>query len=222
MTMDFAVPDLSLYLVTDTGLAARAGRPLPDIVAAAVAGGVTTVQVREKDRPAGDFLRLVVEIGKVVPDRVTLLVNDRVDVFLAARDLGVPVAGVHLGQRDLPAAQARALIGPAAVLGLSAADPDELAWAAASPARIDYVGIGVVRATVTKPDAPPPLGIAGMRERARRSALPAVAIGGIGLEDAAALSGSALAGVAVVSGICAAEDPAVAAVAYRTAWAGVA
>jgi thiamine-phosphate pyrophosphorylase len=222
MTMDFAVPDLSLYLVTDAGLAARVGKPLPEVVAAAVAGGVTTVQVREKHRPAGDFLRLVIEIGKVVTDRVTLLVNDRVDVFLAARDLGVPVAGVHLGQRDLPADLARALIGPAAVLGLSAADPDELASAAASPARIDYVGIGVVRATVTKPDAPPPLGIAGMRERAQCSALPSVAIGGIGLADTAALSGSALAGVAVVSGICAAADPEAAAAAYRRAWSGVA
>ncbi len=222
MTMDFAGPDLSLYLVTDTALAARSGRPLPELVAAAVAGGVTTVQVREKDRPAGDFLRLVVEIGKLLPDRVTLLVNDRVDVFLAARGLGVPVAGVHLGQRDLPAANARALIGPDAVLGLSAADPGELDAAAASSARIDYVGIGVVRATVTKPDAPPPLGIAGMRQRAELSSLPAVAIGGIGLEDTAALSGSALAGVAVVSGICAAADPAAAAAAYRTAWAGAA
>ena len=220
MTMDFAVPDLSLYLVTDTALAARSGRPLPEVVAAAVAGGVTTVQVREKNRPAGDFLALVVEIGKVLTDRVTLLVNDRVDVFLAARDLGVPVAGVHLGQRDLPAASARALIGPDAVLGLSAADPGELDAAAASSARIDYVGIGVVRATVTKPDAPPPLGIAGMRARAQRSSLPAVAIGGIGLEDTAALRGSALAGVAVVSGICAVEDPAAAAAAYRNAWAG--
>ena len=225
---DFAVPvttvarppDLSLYLVTDAEMAAQAGIPLPRLVAAAISGGVTTVQIREKHQPAGAFLRTVIEIGQVVPDEVTLLVNDRVDVFLAARDLGAPVAGVHLGQRDLPAASARDLIGPAAVLGLSAAHPDQLSAAATSSARVDYVGIGVVRATVTKPDAPPPLGTEGMRARAGLSPLPSVAIGGIAVADAAALSGSALAGIAVVSGICAAADPAAAAAAYAKAWAG--
>jgi len=203
---DFAVPvttvarppDLSLYLVTDAEMAAQAGIPLPRLVAAAISGGVTTVQIREKHQPAGAFLRTVIEIGQVVPDEVTLLVNDRVGVFLAARDL----------------------IGPAAVLGLSAAHPDQLSAAATSSARVDYVGIGVVRATVTKPDAPPPLGTEGMRARAGLSPLPSVAIGGIAVADAAALSGSALAGIAVVSGICAAADPAAAAAAYAKAWAG--
>ncbi|GLY19500.1 thiamine-phosphate synthase [Kineosporia sp. NBRC 101677] len=209
---------LGLYLVTDSGLAERAGHTLPDLVAAAVAGGVTTVQVREKERPAGDFLRTVMEVGEVVPEGVTLLVNDRVDVYLAAREQGAPVAGVHVGQEDLPAVLVRQLIGPQAVLGLSAAHPEQLAAAAASPARVDYVGIGVLRATDTKPDAPAPLGIEGMRERAARSALPAVAIGGIKVQDAAALAGSALSGVAVVSGICAAADPRAAAAAYAEVW----
>ncbi|GLY29123.1 thiamine phosphate synthase [Kineosporia sp. NBRC 101731] len=212
-------PDLSLYLVTDAACARRAGISLPDLVVAAASGGVTTVQVREKDQPAGIFLRTVLEIGQVLPEGVTLLVNDRVDVYLAARDLGAPVAGVHLGQKDLPAASARDLIGPDAVLGVSASHPDQLTAAAASSARVDYVGIGVLRATATKSDAPEPLGVDGMRERAKLSALPAVAIGGIQIADAAALSGSDLAGVAVVSGICAASDPAAAAASYRAAWA---
>lgn len=211
--------DLSLYLVTDSGMATRAGHALPALVAAAVAGGVTTVQIREKDLPAGEFLRVVLEVGEVVPEGVTLLVNDRVDVYLAARGLGAPVSGVHLGQRDLPAASARDLIGPKAVLGVSAAHPAQLSSAAASSAAVDYVGIGVLRATETKTDAPPALGIDGMRSRAALSTLPAVAIGGIRQEDAKALSTSALAGVAVVSGICAAADPQAAAAAYRKAWA---
>ncbi len=210
--------DLSLYLVTDAQMAAAAGHSLPALVAAAIAGGVTTVQIREKYLPAGEFLRTVLDVGQMIPEGVTLLVNDRIDVFLAARALGAPVSGVHLGQRDLPPENAREMIGPEAVLGLSAAHPEQLVAAAASPARVDYVGIGVLRATETKPDAPPPLGIRGMRGRAALSALPAVAIGGIKVSDAAELAGSALAGVAVVSGICAAADPQAAAAEYAAVW----
>ncbi|MBT0769519.1 thiamine phosphate synthase [Kineosporia sp. J2-2] len=242
-----STPDLSLYLVTDTEAARRAGRDLPGLVADAARGGVTTVQVREKNQPAGVFLRTVTEVAQALPGHVTLLVNDRVDVFLAARSLGVRVHGVHLGQRDLPAACARDLIGPDAVLGLSAATTAQLSAAAASSARVDYVGVGVVRATATKPDAPAPLGIEGMLKRAGQSRLPAVAIGGITVDDTRALragmlrdeasrdgapgdvapregrrAGGSLAGVAVVSGICGAADPVAAARAYRSAWQGAA
>ncbi|GAB6902261.1 thiamine phosphate synthase [Kineosporia succinea] len=212
--------DLSLYLVTDAVAASRAGLPLPELVRAATEGGVTAVQVREKHEPAAVFLRTVLEIADVIPHHVTLLVNDRVDVYLAARELGARVSGVHLGQRDLPVETTRRIIGPDAVLGLSAAHPDQIAAAATSSAHVDYIGIGVLRATDTKPDAPPPLGIDGMRARAQLSALPAVAIGGVKVDDAHGLRGSALAGIAVVSGICAAPDPARAAAEYRRAWTG--
>lgn len=214
--------DLSLYLVTDTASARSGGRTVPAVVEAAVAGGVTTVQVREKLAPAGEFLALVGEVAAVLPPHVTLVVNDRVDVFLAARDLGIAVHGVHVGQADLPVEQVRRMIGDQAMLGLSAATPAQLSAAAASPARVDYVGVGALHGTPTKPDAPEPLGVEGMRAllagRGPATEVPAVGIGGVRVEDAAALRGSGLAGVAVVSGICAANDPMAAARAYTAAW----
>ncbi len=213
-----SAPDLSLYLVTDTAIAEAAGHTVPGVVAAAGAGGVTTVQVRAKDAPAADFLALVGEVAAALPAHVTLMVNDRVDVFLAARDLGWQVDGVHVGQDDLPVEQVRHLIGDDALLGLSASTAEQLRAAADSPARVDYVGIGALHGTPTKPDAPEPLGVDRMLALAAESAVPAVAIGGVKVEDAEALRGSALAGVAVVSGICGAPDPAAAAEAYATAW----
>lgn len=210
--------DLSLYLVTDSGLAAAAGHDLIDVVQAAVAGGVTAVQVREKDAPAADFLDTVLRISAVLPDGVALFVNDRVDVYLAARFAGARVTGVHVGQSDLPIEVVRGLIGADAVIGLSAATPRQLADAAESSARVDYVGIGAVRATATKPDAPSPLGLAGFARLVAQSVLPAVAIGGIGEADLAALRASGAAGVAIVSALCSAENPETAARALRSAW----
>lgn len=199
--------DLSLYLVTDARAAATAGRDVLETVRLAVAGGVTAVQVRSKDADARDFLALVTAIAHSVPDRVAVIVNDRVDVFLAARAQCSAVVGVHVGQRDLPVDRVRELVGPDAVIGLTAATELELQDAASSPARVDYVGIGVVRATATKPDAPAPLGIAEIIRRAARCALPAVAIGGIVAEDARPLREGGLAGIAVASAIGGAPDP---------------
>ena len=115
--------DLSVYLVTDPDQVAGAAGELPDVVAAAVAGGVTAVQVRDKNASARDFLSAVTRVADVLPDRVALFVNDRVDVFLAARANGVRVTGVHIGQDDLPLPVVRTLVGPAAVIGVSAAAP---------------------------------------------------------------------------------------------------
>lgn len=210
--------DPTLYLVTDAQLAAGAGHDLVDVVEAAVRGGVTAVQVREKDTPARAFLETVLRIAEVIPDGVALLVNDRVDVFLAARAAGAPVAGVHIGQADLPAAVVRELIGADAVLGLSASTPQQLRRAAADPARVDYVGIGAVHATLTKTDAPAPLGHDGFARVVASSTLPAVAIGGVKRADLPALRRAGAAGAAVVSAICAAADPGAAARELRAAW----
>jgi thiamine-phosphate pyrophosphorylase len=203
--------DLSVYLVTDPEVVGD--RALVDVVRAAVAGGVTAVQVREKSASARHFAAVVAAIAGVLPDRVALVVNDRVDVFLAARAAGIPVAGVHVGQDDLPVAAVRALVGPSAVVGLSATEPDELAATAGA----DYVGIGTIRATSTKPDAPPALGVDGFAARAALTALPTVAIGGITVADVAPLRAAGAAGVAVVSAICAAADPSAAARAFAAA-----
>jgi thiamine-phosphate diphosphorylase len=211
--------DLSLYLVTDSRLAASAGHDLVELVRGAAEGGVTTVQVREKEAPARAFLETVLRIADVLPAGVALLVNDRVDVFLAARAAGAGVAGVHVGQSDLPVAAVRELIGPDAVLGLSASTPEQLRLAAAGPARVDYVGIGAVHATTTKKDAPEPLGLNRFARLVAATALPAVGIGGVTCADLPAMRSAGAAGAAVVSAICSAPDPHAAAGELRAAWA---
>jgi len=214
--------DLSIYLVTDPASAASRGRRVVDVVAAAAAGGVTAVQVREKESDAAEFLSTVLDVAAVLPEHVSLFVNDRIDVFLAARARGARVTGVHVGQTDLPPGLVRELVGPDAVIGLSAATTDELRDAEADPGRVDYVGIGVLRATRTKADAPPPLGLAGFTRLAAATHLPAVAIGGVTLDDVGPLRAAGAAGAAVSSGICAAADPGAAARELAAAWAGAA
>lgn len=213
--------DLSVYLVTDAAQCGARGRSVAETVAQAVAGGVTAVQIREKHTDGGDFLRTVMEVAAVLPEHVALIVNDRVDVFLAARAAGIRVSGVHVGQSDLPPTAVRELIGPHAVLGLSAATPEELRAAAQDPAGVHHVGIGALHATRTKADAPPSLGHDGFARLARLSELPAVAIGGVNPGDLPRLREAGAAGAAVVSGICAAEDPGAAARAYADAWSRV-
>ncbi|MFI7483489.1 thiamine phosphate synthase [Kocuria sp. M1R5S2] len=208
---------LLLHLVTDSALSAP--RTVPEVVAAAVAGGATMVQVREKDAPARELVALLVAVAERVGRLVPVLVDDRVDVYLAARAAGAPVAGVHVGQTDLPAGLAREVCGPGAVLGLSAATAEELdAAAALPPGTVDYLGVGAVHATRTKPDHPPALGVAGFAAAASRAALPCLAIGGVRVEDAPALRAVGAAGLAVVSGICADPDPAAAAARYVRAF----
>lgn len=212
--------DLSIYLVTDSGISAQAGHSVAEVVAAAVRGGATTVQIREKDAPAAEFLDTVVEVSRALPDAVSLVVNDRVDVFLAARAAGARVAGVHVGQSDLPAGSVRALIGPDALLGVSAATPSELQAAEDPAAAVDYVGIGAINATTTKRDAPSPLGAERFAELAASTRLPAVAIGGIGPDDIGPLRRAGAAGVAIVSGICGADDPEAATRDLARVWRG--
>ncbi|MBX0300507.1 thiamine phosphate synthase [Cryobacterium sp. 1639] len=210
--------DLSLYLVTDTAQAAAAGHTVVDVVRHAVAGGVSAVQVREKHASAQEFLDTVLRIADELPDTVALIVNDRVDVFLAARAAGRRLTGVHVGQSDLPVSAVRDLVGFDAVIGLSASTDAQLRRAADDPALIDYVGIGALHPTRTKTDAPPALGLAEFARLVGVSTLPAVAIGGVGLRDLAALRECGAAGAAVVSAICAAPHPDQAARELRAAW----
>lgn len=212
-----AAPDLSVYLVTDEGQCRSRGRDVLATVEAAVDGGVTCVQLRAKGTDGGLFLTQVLEVAEVIGDQVPVIVNDRVDIFLAARDQGAPVAGVHLGQSDLPARIARRLVGEEAYLGLSAATPDELRTAQEQGA-CDHVGIGVVHPTATKADAPKSLGVNGVARMAALIELPAVAIGGITASDLPALRAGGLAGAAVVSAICTAEDPRSVAADLHRAW----
>jgi thiamine-phosphate pyrophosphorylase len=208
------VLDPTLYLVTDTALSHP--RPVADVVRAAVAGGVTVVQVRDKTASRRDLLALTRAVQDAVPPSVPVVVNDALDVALLAG-----ADGVHVGQDDLPPAEVRALIGPERLLGFSVSSDEELAVALAlPPGTLDLVGIGPVRGTPTKPDAGRPLGVDGVRAlaaAARAAGLRTVAIGGIDAPTAADVAATGVDGVCVVSAICAAPDPAAAARELRAA-----
>jgi thiamine-phosphate pyrophosphorylase len=198
---DAMVPrfDLSLYLVTDPVLVGPRG--VAAVVEAAVEGGVTIVQLRDKTSPDDVFAREAEHLLRILKPRgIPFIVNDRVDVALA-----VGVDGVHVGQSDEDPRRVREKIGPDRILGLSVGTQAELD--AVPRDLVDYLGIGPVAATATKPDHDPPIGIAGAAALAVQTMLPTVAIGGIGVANTPALIDAGLGGVAVVSAICAAPDP---------------
>jgi thiamine-phosphate pyrophosphorylase len=191
--------DLSVYLVTDPELAGARG--VVGTVEAAIAGGATLVQLRDphaKTRALVETARAIVAVTR--PAGVAFIVNERVDVALAAG-----ADGVHVGQADMAVVDARALIGPDLILGLSITGEADLA--AADLAGVDYLGVGPVYATGTKPDAAPPMAIGGLQAIAARTALPIVAIGGLHAGNAAEVVAAGADGVAVVSAISAAPDP---------------
>jgi thiamine-phosphate diphosphorylase len=207
-----------IYLVTDTALCGTLG--VPATVDQAVAAGVRTVQIRDKNATTRQLYDLVVRVAEAVDGRATLLVDDRVDVFLAARADGVNIHGVHVGQSDLDPSMARRLAGEHAIIGLTANTLDHLAEAdALPPGTVDYLGIGVIRPTLTKPGHPKPLGVDGFEALARATRLPCVAIGGIGENDLPAIRRAGATGAAVVSAICGQPDPFQRAAALLTAWA---
>ncbi len=193
--------DLTLYLVA--GPEVTQGRPLHEVVAAAVRGGVTLVQLREKALGDGELIEVARALkGLLAPLGVPLILNDRVEVVRAAG-----ADGVHLGQDDLDAARAREILGPDRLIGVSAGTPEEAARVDRTHA--DYVGIGAVYATATKSDAGPPIGTAGLAALAGElRPLPVVAIGGIGVGQASEVMATpGVDGIAVVSAICGAPDP---------------
>jgi len=192
--------DLTLYLVV--GSDAVGGSSVEDVVAAALRGGVTVVQLREKTLPDDAMVALARRLKALAARHgVPLIVNDRIAVARAAG-----ADGVHLGWDDEAAPAARARLGDAALVGLSAGTAEEAARVDCALA--DYVGIGSVYPTATKPDAGPAISVAGLQAVHESLPLPAVAIGGIGLGNAAeVMAGSTVEGIAVVSAICGASDP---------------
>jgi thiamine-phosphate pyrophosphorylase len=201
--------DPSLYLVTDP--AQGGGRPLGDIVARAVAGGVTLVQLRDKAANGRALLEQArALIALLTPLGVPLIVNDRVDIAIAAG-----AAGCHVGQSDLPAAAARALLGPDALLGVSLDSVEQMREV--DPAVVDYVAHGPLAATLTKADAGGAVGTEGIARVRALTGLPLVAIGGIDAGNLGAAVRAGADGVAVVSAIMAAADPQAAARALAAA-----
>ena len=191
---------LKLYLVTDRGLCPE-GRSLVQTVKEAVEGGVTMVQLREKDIDTRTFIEEALELKALLgPLGVPLIINDRVDVALAS-----DADGVHIGQSDMPYAIARRLLGPDRIIGLSVENMDQVAQADALD--VDYIGVSPVFATPTKTDTAHPFGLEGLREAVKLSHHPTVAIGGMNALTAADVMAAGTDGIAVVSAIIAAPDP---------------
>lgn len=191
--------DWSVYVITDRR--AAGDRPIPQVIEAAMAGGVTMVQLRDK----GATTRELIALGRALHEitakaRVPLIINDRLDIALA-----LDAEGVHVGQEDMPAPMARRLLGPERILGVSAGTVEEARRAERDGAT--YLGVGDVYGTPSKENAGTPIGIEGLREIAEAVSIPVVGIGGITADNAAAVIEAGAAGVAVISAVVAAQDP---------------
>jgi len=172
------------------------------VVEAAIAGGISVVQLRDKHESTRDMVELGLRLRKLTENTgVKLLVNDRIDVAMA-----IDADGVHVGQDDMPAAIARRLIGLDKILGVSAGTVAEARQAEADGA--DYIGVGAVYGTTSKSDAGEAIGVDGLHNIARSVSIPAVAIGGINAVNAARCMEGLSKGVAVISAIMSADDPA--------------
>lgn len=191
--------DLSLYLVTDRSLSL--GRPLETVVEEAVRGGVTMVQLREKDASTLDFYNLAMKLKSILKSyNVPLIINDRLDIALAC-----DAEGLHIGQSDMPYAVARKLLGKDKIIGLSVESIQDAIDA--NNLDVDYIGISPVFGTQTKTDTAPALGLEGIREITRISGHPSVGIGGINLTNAQDIIQAGADGISVVSAIMSAPDP---------------
>lgn len=197
--MSRMAPDWRLYLVTDRAMCGM--RPVEEVVAAAIRGGVSLVQVREKQLSTRDFIAVARRIRAVTRAAgVPMLINDRVDVALA-----VGADGVHVGQSDMPPADARRLMGPDALVGLSVETLQDLAASEAED--VDYLGVSPIYCTPTKAELTRAWGLDGLRAVRAMTKRPLVAIGGIHACNASEIIGAGADGVAVVSAICGATDP---------------
>jgi len=191
--------DLSLYLVTDRSLSL--GRDMEWIVEESVKGGVTMVQLREKDCSTREFIELAIRLKqKLAPYNVPLIINDRADVALAA-----DADGLHIGQSDMEYSMARQLLGAGKIIGLSVENLEQVYES--NDSDVDYIGISPVFSTKTKTDTAPPFGLEGIRDVMAISNHPVVAIGGINLTNAREIMEAGAHGIAVVSAICSAERP---------------
>jgi len=201
--------DLGLVLVTDRALCF--GRPLEDVVQAAVRGGVSAIQLREKHCSTAEFITLASRMKTLLESSgVPLIINDRVDVALAS-----DADGVHLGQRDVSVSEARRRLGPEAVLGLSV---ETMAQALnAEGLDIEYLGVSPIFPTPTKPEAGMVWGLEGLRSLRPRTRRFLVAIGGIKAANARDVLEAGADGLAVVSAICSANNPEAAARDLRNA-----
>lgn len=190
---------LRLYLITDPQLCADLG--LVETVRRAVAGGVTMVQLRDKTATTAERTEMALALKQALAGTgVPIIVNDDVAAAVAAN-----VDGAHIGQGDIVPMQARAMLGPDKILGLSCETPQTVQ--AADPMVVDYLGLGPVFGTPTKTDHALPTGLDGLARLVALSSLPNVAIGGLKSIHVADVRASGADGMAVVSAICGQVDP---------------
>ena len=189
--------DLRVYVITDRSFR---GRTHEQVAGAALRGGAPAVQLRDKQATGRELLQWARQLRDLTRAAgVLFLVNDRVDVALA-----VHADGVHVGQEDVPVADARQLMGPGRVVGASAGNVEEALQA--EQASADYLGVGPVFPTATKPDAGEAIGVDGLRRIVQAVRLPGVAIGGITADNAGQAIRAGAVGVAVISAVAAADE----------------
>ena len=210
--------DISAYLVL--GPENTLGRPVADVVRAALDAGFTIVQVRSKVAGARELMECARSVADVIAaagkaDTVPLLIDDRLDVALACRDAGIKVDGVHVGQSDIPVEVCRRYLGEDSIVGLSAAAHEMRRYIeTADTSQVDYLGVGPLHETATKPDCG--LDIDGhvitrsleeLAELRRVSPKPIVVGGGVKAADIPALAKTGVDGFFVVSAVAGAADP---------------
>lgn len=204
---------LKLHVLTDREWSR--GRSMLVVAEAAIAGGATVIQLRDKTAST----RVLVEEGLALRELTRkhgalLIVNDRIDVALA-----VDADGAHVGQDDMPGALARQMLGPDRILGISAGNIDEAMSAIAAGA--DYLGVGPIFATQGKADAGSPIGTRLLSELSSRYATPLVAIGGISSANVRDVITAGAAGIAVITAVVNAEDIVAAARSLSQTWEGL-
>jgi thiamine-phosphate diphosphorylase len=188
-----------LYVITDEKVSR--GRSHLQVAEAAIVGGADVLQLRDKEAPGGLLYRVALQLRRITREaKVPFIVNDRLDIALAA-----DADGVHVGQADLPASVVREIMGPGKILGVSVDTVEEAMQAEKDGA--DYLGVGpVFEARETKPDAGLPLGVDRITRIRRQCRLPIVAIGGINAENALMVREAGADAAAVISAIVAADD----------------
>jgi len=221
--------DISAYFVV--GPENTKGRPVSSIIKDAVEAGFTCVQIRSKVASARELIHLTKQAAEVIAqagksEKVTLLVNDRLDVILAARKQGIKVDGIHVGQDDIPVEVCREYLGENSIIGLSARTQEILEYIKTiDVSQIDYFGVGPLHETMTKPDCG--LGADGkvitksfeeISKIAQISPIPVVVGGGVKLADIPPLAQTGVDGFFVVSAVSEAENPKQAAAELVNTW----
>jgi thiamine-phosphate pyrophosphorylase len=197
-----------LVVITDVHIQSRYSHE--QIAELACAGGADVIQLRDKDLPDEDFLRIAKRVRAICRRYdVQFIINDRVELARA-----VEADGVHVGRSDMSAKDARELMGDKAIIGTSAGSAKEAKEAEIAGA--DYIGFGHIFATSSKTKATPPVGLAGLRAACQAVKLPVIAIGGITEKNVADVIRAGAHGIAVIAAVCAADYPRAAAARLRT------